>query len=437
MEIGEIPGLVGTVDISFTCRWSTVASGVTRGQPRLRRRPASPPRRPMTRHASTQRTDHHAGGCGPGARCVQGRSAAGGCGPKTASQPGDTLLYQVSITNIGNQEAVDVVFDGHARRIHQPYCRHGPDKLRCRSRAATTRPTHAPTWWWQPPAGGDGDDLVSCTQPDPAAGVKQVANQGTVAAANHGDIVTDDPDTSTVDDPTVTQLVAEPNLIVTKRDLLLIDSGGDSVVSPGDTLLYQVILLNSGNAAAQNVLFSDTPDANAPLVAGTVQATGGEIFKGNGTGDGSVDLRISELPAGTSIIIAFQVRVINPLPAGVTQVANQGITQPAGGSTVLTDDPDTPLVGDPTITPVSPPLVIIAKDATPTLGANVHPGDVIEYRLRVTNQGQTTLNNLVVRDPVPDDTVYEGSDSVPAPTLEDNVLVWQIGTRWRVGARCS
>ena len=44
----------------------------------------------------------------------------------------------------------------------------------------------------------------------------------------------------------------------------------------------------------------------------------------------------------------------------------------------------------------------------------------------MTNQGRTRLTNLVVRDPIPDDTVYEGSDDVPAPTLDGNVLVWQI-----------
>ena len=432
VEIGEIPGLVGTVDISFHVQVvNPLPLGVTRVDNQgyvqatgLTTTPSDDPDTPQLNDPTTTPVVAE-----PALDAFKADLLLTDADQNGVPSPGDTLLYQVSITNIGNQEAVDVVFDdtpGQYTTLIAGTTQTNFGVIETGNGPADTR-VHVIVGNLQPgvTATISFHVRVAATLP---AGVKQVANQGTVAAANHGDIVTDDPDTSAVDDPTVTQLVAEANLVVTKRDLLMIDTGGDSVVSPGDTLLYQVIVLNNGNAAARDVLFSDTPDANAPLVAGTVQATGGEVFKGNGAGDGSVELRISELPAGASIIIAFQVRLVNPLPAGVTQVANQGITQPDGGSTVLTDDPDTPLVGDPTITPISPPLVIIAKDATPTPGANVHPGDVIEYRLRVTNQGRTTLSNIVVRDPVPDDTAYEGSDDVPAPTLEDNVLVWEIGT---------
>jgi uncharacterized repeat protein (TIGR01451 family) len=432
IEIGEIAGLVGTVDISFHVQVvNPLPLGVTQVDNQgyaqgtgLTTTPSDDPDTPQLNDPT--RTPVVAA---PVLDAFKSDILLTDVDQNGVPSPGDVLLYQVSITNLGNQEAINVLFDDTPGEFTSLIVGttqsslgviefgNGQNDTRVRVAVGTLQPGVTATISFQ----------VRIASPLPA-NVKQVANQGLIAATNHGDIVTDDPDTSAVDDPTTTPLVAEPNLVATKRDLLLIDAGGDSVVSAGDTLLYQVILLNNGNAAAQNVLFTDAPDVNTSLVVGSVQTTSGQIIRGNTVSDGDVELLISELPAGTSVIIAFQVRVANPLPAGTTQVSNQGIATPTGGTAVPTDDPDTPPVGDPTITPVSPALVVIAKDATPTPGANVHPGDVIEYRLRVTNQGQTRLTNVVVRDPVPDDTVYEGSDTVPAPTLDGNMLVWELGS---------
>jgi hypothetical protein len=52
--------------------------------------------------------------------------------------------------------------------------------------------------------------------------------------------------------------------------------------------------------------------------------------------------------------VTFQVQIVNPLPPGVTQVVNQGLVQGSGIPGANTDDPRTPEVNDPTVTPLTP-----------------------------------------------------------------------------------
>ena len=65
-----------------------------------------------------------------------------------------------------------------------------------------------------------------------------------------------------------------------------------------------------------------------------------------------VDVNIGTLPAGKSITITFDVTVNDPLPAGTTQVSNQGAVSGSNFTDMLTDDPDTPAPDDPTVTAI-------------------------------------------------------------------------------------
>jgi uncharacterized repeat protein (TIGR01451 family) len=66
---------------------------------------------------------------------------------------------------------------------------------------------------------------------------------------------------------------AGPIITATKTDVLLVDNDGDGKADPGDKLGYTVVIANTGDAAAPNVVFSDTLDVNTTLVAGTVKAS--------------------------------------------------------------------------------------------------------------------------------------------------------------------
>src|SRR5206468_8876742 len=93
--------------------------------------------------------------------------------------------------------------------------------------------------------------------------------------------------------------------------------------------------------------FTDTPDANTVLVAGSVRTSQGTI------GAPPVTVTIGAIPAGASVTISFLVTINNPLPPGVTQLVNQGIVNSNELPPVPTNNPTTPQSGDPTITPIA------------------------------------------------------------------------------------
>ncbi|MET0626560.1 MAG: PxKF domain-containing protein [Pyrinomonadaceae bacterium] len=82
----------------------------------------------------------------------------------------------------------------------------------------------------------------------------------------------------------------------------------------------------------------------------------------------TVTVNVGTLPAGKSMTITFQVTIDTPFNA--TQVSNQGTVSYTGGS-VLTDDPATGPVGDPTVTPVGTPATI---SCPADISANTDPG---------------------------------------------------------------
>ncbi|HEV2764506.1 MAG TPA: Calx-beta domain-containing protein, partial [Pyrinomonadaceae bacterium] len=95
-------------------------------------------------------------------------------------------------------------------------------------------------------------------------------------------------------------------------------------------------------------------------VAAKSRAVTAAAFDHNGT----VHINIGTLPAGDSVTITFQVTVNDPIPAGTTQVCNQGQVSGTNFSTVNTDDPGTGTAGDATCTPVQPPVDVTIGDAT-------------------------------------------------------------------------
>lgn len=235
-------------------------------------------------------------------------------------------------------------------------------------------------------------------------GVTQVKNQAFVSGGNAPEEPSDDPDTPQQDDPTVTPVVAEPLLDAFKRDSVLVDEDGDGIPGPGDVLVYNITILNAGNKAATNVLFTDAPDPNTALIPGTVQTSHGTVTLGNAPDDTSVSVDIGEIRARVGEVqIAFHVRINELLPQNVTQVANQGYVSSVEMPTLPSDDPDTPQLDDPTVTPVvvSPNLSAIKMDslATDADGDGVpSPGDTLLYRITLANSGSGPATGVVFSD---------------------------------------
>jgi uncharacterized repeat protein (TIGR01451 family) len=279
--------------------------------------------------------------------------------------PGDRVEYTIKVTNSGSGPATNVIFSD----LIPANSKYVPNSTKLNGAGINdvggTMPYVGGQAINSPGAfsgtiapGGTATITFQVDVDNPlAAGVTQLVNQGTVTSNEVPPVKTDDPSTPTPGDPTVTPLTAAPVLSADKAVTIVKDtppSGG----SPGDTLHYTVTIINSGNSAATNVVFNDTPDPNTTLVTGSVTTSQGTIAGGN-TGTPPVIVNIGTIPgagggASNKVTITFDVQVkpANQLPANVKQVANQGTVSSDQLPAVPTNDPATPAPGDPTITPL-------------------------------------------------------------------------------------
>jgi len=356
--------------------------------------------------------------------------------------PGDTLLYTMVITNRGNTAGtatfLNDIGDGNAPLV--------VGSVQTTSGTVTTGNTVGDTMVLVDvgtiPGGGGSVRItfnVLITSPLPA-NVTTVANQATIRGSNFPTLVSDDPSTATASDPTVTAVTAAPVLRLTKTAVLDIDADADGVPSPGDTLLYRVLLRNAGNQAAIDLTVADVPDANTQLVAGSVRTTAGGVARGNTLGDTDVAIGIEAVPGGSEVRISFQVIIGSPLPGGTTLVSNQARVVGGNFPAQLSDDPATPAANDPTVTTVTATpngsadksvslLVDADGNGTPS------PGDTLLYRIRVLNIGNGSVTGATMTDtPDPNTTLVVGSVQVSqgailtGNTVGDTAVAVNIGT---------
>jgi uncharacterized repeat protein (TIGR01451 family) len=106
---------------------------------------------------------------------------------------------------------------------------------------------------------------------------------------------------------------------------------------------------------------------------------------------------------GGSVTITFQVIIDRPLSAGVTQVLNQGFIHGSNFETEPTDDPDTGLPDDPTITQVDA-VAIDPLEKTDSLlidaddDGRVSNGDTLLYEITFWNVGDMDATGVIFTD---------------------------------------
>ena len=250
--------------------------------------------------------------------------------------------------------------------------------------------------------------------------------------------VDDDGNTVSADDDEEL-VVREPLLDSTKRDALAPGDGHDGIAMPRDTIQYTIIVSNTG-ALAKDVVFSDTVGTYTTLVTGTVTTSQGIVIEGNNPGDTGVRINIGDIPTRGVITITFDVTVDYPLPADVTQVANQGVFTGPNIPDTPTDDPDTPENDDPTITPITAKALlevnkvdVLIEDAD----WNRYPsaGDTLRYVIYISNWGERAAEEVVLTDILdPFTTLINGTVETTRGTIVrgnnpgDSSILINIGT---------
>ncbi|MCR4404489.1 MAG: hypothetical protein NUW06_04320 [Candidatus Acetothermia bacterium] len=331
--------------------------------------------------------------------------------------PGDTLRYTIVIRNAGAQAANDVAYqdilDANLSLVL--------------GSVTTTQGTvtegnnpgdkNVAVEVGNIPVGGSVTITFRATIKSPLPEwVTEIVNQGLVEGSNFPTAWTDDPDTPTEDDPTITPITAAPYVEAYKEDSLVLDADGNGVPSPGDTIQYTITIINSGNRDGTATLLIDPLDANTTLVVGSVTTTQGAVTKGNNPGDTIVEVLLGTLPGGGwTATVTFKVTINDPLPPDVERISDQGLVLGSNFPAEPTDDPDTPGDDDPTDTTVTAsPQIEAYKRASLLVDADGNgfpsPGDTLSYAITILNDGNRDATGVTFADtPDPNTTLVAGS----------------------------
>jgi uncharacterized repeat protein (TIGR01451 family) len=195
-------------------------------------------------------------------------------------------------------------------------------------------------------------------------------------------------------------------------------SGSNVVV--GQTITYTIVVLNDGQATADNVLITDTlPLTEVSFITATL-SNGGPIY-----GPNPLTTTVATLPVNSAVTMTVVVTVNNVVTGTIITNTAQAVANTL------------PVQFSPSVTHVVTALPAVAiKQANPASGRLVNRGDLITYTISVTNQDITQLTGVVITDYLPISVTFVSSSTSQGSVSGPNPLVVNVGTL-SAGARAT
>jgi len=245
-----------------------------------------------------------------------------------------------------------------------------------------------------------------------------ISNQGFVSGKGAGSDVfpqqpSDDPDSALPDDPTLDVVGNVPVVDVVKTVAIEIDNGTVGIVDPGDTLRYTITASNIGAIPATGVELLDELDAlNASVmfVPGSLNIisvpagadTSNTDPNGGVNGSGLLDVRNLSLDAvgGVNTIEVIFEAMVNVAAAPGDIISNQGFVSSnevpaepsdADGNDANGDQPTDIVVGNVQQLAITKQVLVVS-------GGAALAGGQLEYVVRVSNIGGVAATNVVITD---------------------------------------
>ncbi len=321
-----------------------------------------------------------------------------------SAQPGDAILYVLTVTNTGNQDAANVFIQEIEVPLHTTFVPASSSPGWVCTPSNTPGSTCRISVGGLPGNGGSASvNFVVRVDAIVPAGVTQIANAAVAGGTNA-------PVTPPATDST--PLLAVPDLAVTKTD-------GLATVKPGETLVYVITVRNNGKQGATGVTLRDTIPANTTFQSAS---NAGQFAAG------VVSWTIGDLPAGAEAQRTVTVRVNTPLPAGTLTIENSAIAADDGSNGEDPNPGDNTGIDIDTVNG-SIALVLTKSDG----GAVVQPGGQVVYALTLRNTGDIGAPNSVITETVPQHTTFVPAASsagwVCAPNNNaGSVCVFNVGT---------
>jgi uncharacterized protein len=261
-------------------------------------------------------------------------------GPATVNA-GGTAGFTITVSNTGTVDALDVAVADDL-----------PEGVDWTASQGTISAEGVLTLDIGTLAAGDSE-VIEVSGPVTWENAGEISNTATATSSNN------DP-ASLSSDAAIT--VTAPDMHVTVTAALATDADGDGALGPGDTLQYTADITNTGDGEANAVVFTNYPDANTTLIAGSVTVsqvvtasklkgvnqTLWKVIKGNHSGDKMVEVDLATIPSGGTAAVTFKVTINSPL--WEFQVTNQGTLSGSNFPNVRSDDTHTSRLNDATIT---------------------------------------------------------------------------------------
>lgn len=316
------------------------------------------------------------------------------------AMPGGLVRYRLTFANLGTQGATNVVITKNIPTYTAFHAASSSNGWVCASdRCTYTAGTLASG------AGNSINFSLMLGRPLPA-GTASIINSASIHddGMNGTDVVAGN-NTAQITTP-----IEDPNTIVaTKRAILVVDANNDGEASPRDTLEYVITLHNQRGIGVRNVNLLDSLDESLYLASG-ITTTQGTIGVGTEPGDPEVQVNFGTLAGDSTAVVRFRVGIQAPLPATINAVSNQGRIESRELPVIRTDDPNTPVLNDPTVTPLNSraQLEVLLSDflfVDQDRNSLVSIGDTLIYRLRLRNSGNGGAPALQLRIPIAENAV--------------------------------
>ena len=179
--------------------------------------------------------------------------------------------------------------------------------------------------------------------------------------------------------------------------ITMVKSVDQTLVTLGDTITYTTILTNNGNTNATNITFTDLIPNGTTFITDSVTINGlTQIGLNPNTG-----ITIGSIAPNSSISIAFQVTATS------TPVQNP-IANSATASYTFIADPNAPIVSrnvtsNTVFTTINTATILSLKQVDKSFS---RIGDTLTYTVALTNNGNSSAQNVIFTDTVPSGTTF-------------------------------
>lgn len=297
-------------------------------------------------------------------------------------KPGDVLVYEIEITNVGNAPATGVtVTDNLSGNVDY-----------VSSAGGVSSSFSDPTVTWQL------DDIP--------ANQSRVLKLNVVASGASGTIdnsaVVQSNETGPRSDPASTVTIApQPNLTLGK-------SASNVHITAGDEVTYALRVTNTGAATATGVILTDPIPPGMTFVGATAQPSS--------VSPTSVSWSLPDLPQGTPTATVHVTLRSSPGAAVGEQYVNQ--------ATITSDQTGIEPSNEVTVE-------VVAASANITMTKTVdkvtaRSGDRLTYTIAFRNDGQGTATNVVLTDLLPSGVTFVDAEGNYSQVGDE--IIWDIGT---------